>query len=384
MTRLLFITLCLALTSALLPDSVSAKIAGKNVVLIHGFQLHQLENTDRNIHYDFKRDGEHYWRNYWQRHAEAIISWDSAGRLKGNVRKQVWDQFAEIYNSKKCAEGCFFVTHSTGDLVMQDLLNVLMDGSANSQFKTDIKQSTWSQNFKLLATIDFAGAGGGSEIGRISFNRRKGKKATGILEDLVPTTARQNYSRAHDVPRLRFVGGGELNYTRRENEKFWKSFFNGLTFFATGAIANQWAEDRLPGMDDGIVAAHSACGAKKANSYWSCVTNIDRWGNKKTVGNGIESWELHPNHFPVIMGPRLEHGQGIGNPYGPLVGKDDPKIKKLLVPALSFAHKKRPDQEFTFTPLEQSEGRNKVAIKNYQSYAHMSELVRSRTFVWNR
>ena len=285
--------LCLALLGVTL--GAQAKLAGKNVILVHGFR-----STDLN---DYPNDSQlqslatQYWSAFWGSRAEAKIYWSSADRISGGVKDKVKAQFTSIQNSGLCTAGCVMVTHSTGDLVARYALKNL---SAWGIDKT---------KFKILAVLDMAGAGGGTEIADVAiavsegsglvnsaqrwaiqqfmgFTPKQGQM--GVLTDLQPNNAR-NLAVGNDVyPRLRFVGTG--------------SQYAGVT------------KPFILGSDDAVVPLHSACGASTKGAYDSCSKTVANNGEVKSISAAPSS--LWYNHYVVLMGEKTSHGGAINNDTG--------------------------------------------------------------------
>jgi len=195
-----------------------------------------------------------------------------------------------------CANGCIFVSHSTGDLVTRYIID---------------NQALWLQNaglqpLNIVATFDFAGAGGGVELADLAVNVAGGSglidgalrlalslwlgqmpspSNIGVLNDLRVNTARQLAAFPDSrVPRLRFVGAG--------------SDFLG----ATGAF--------LPGEDDGVVASHSSCGSASVGSFNSCSRSVAFDGKLTSVSGPTR---FMPYHYPMLMSEGYSHSDVIAN-----------------------------------------------------------------------
>jgi len=272
------------------------QLAGKNVILVHGFQAADLENPPSDQEID--QNGADYWRAFWLSRAEARVDWGSHERVEGGIAQKAFDQLVEISQQGLCANGCVLVTHSTGDLVARHFLD---------------NQERWLTNagvepLDVVAVLDFAGAGGGSELADVAVNAANGgvlgwlgetaldaflgtsdPERLGVLNDLQPAVARNIATSPNNIPRLRFVGGGSADS------------FN-------------WARaPLLPGEDDGTVAVHSACGATQADSYDSCVSDLALDGELTSVD---APGSLYFNHFPVVLGGDTNHGAVIDNTTG--------------------------------------------------------------------
>ena len=240
--------------------SSSASIDGMKVVLVHGFQAEDLNDGNRSSkasqygsynNYLKHRAENVYWDGPWKNKADASIWWDSKERITGGIASDVKSQIKSLSsNSSFKGKPILLVTHSTGDLVVRHALK---------------KLSSWgvsTSNFKVMAVMDFAGAGGGTEIADIAndvangsgsvnsaqkaainafmgFTPEQGK--LGVMTDLRPSNARGINSGSSAYPRLRFVGTG------------WD--YAGAT------------KPFLSGMDDSVAPLHSACMASSAGAY---------------------------------------------------------------------------------------------------------------------
>ena len=285
------------LTAALLSGHSYAQLAGKNTILVHGLQTLQLLQDEVSSQ-QVSRDGEAYWEDIWGPLGDDRLDWSAKSRLDGDTAQRAYDKVIEWASTGFCDAGCIFVTHSTGDLVTRYVLD-------NQDIWTE---AAGLQPLNVLAVLDFAGAGGGSELAQlaldVSGNRnwltapilaaveaflgfRITNEELGVLEDLRPTVARQTATAPNSVPRLRFVGGG--------NE------FLGVT----GPF--------LPGTDDGVVTLASACGGVNANGVDSCVNNRTLSGRATSVSAPPA---LLVNHYPVLMGDSTGHLSTISDRRG--------------------------------------------------------------------
>ncbi len=272
-------------------DNVSAKLNGKNVVLVHGLQTKHLTGAPDQA--GLRRDANEYWAKYWAPRAEAILYWSANERISGGIKDSMRAQIKRLESQGTCAAGCVFVTHSTGDLVTREVLSRLRQWGVNPN------------RFRVLVTLDFAGAGGGSELADLSVNLIEGsgllnaaaKEAVrlflggvpsrddiAVLYDLRPTTARSIATHNLPVPRLRFAGAGT-------------EFLRATKIF-------------LPGKDDAVVAMHSSCGARYKSSYDSCSRSLRSNG----VLRGADApSSFYFNHFPILMGDKTDHFEAITN-----------------------------------------------------------------------
>lgn len=280
-----------------LAASASAQIGGKNVVLVHGFQAGDLSSPP-GTGTEISRRGAAYWSAFWGGRAEARIDWPSDGRIEGAIAQRAFDELLRISRAGTCNAGCVFVTHSTGDLVTRHLL-------AN--------QARWLSNagaqpIPVLAVIDMAGAGGGTELADLALQVANGggllnlalkaavKAFTGIdpqpgklgvVNDLVTTKARTLSTSPNSVPRLRMAGGGVdmLGIT--------KPFIRGA--------------------DDSVVPVHSSCGASSAGTWDSCVSSIGLDGKLSSQSAPSSRYYMH---YPVVMSAGANHGDFINNNTG--------------------------------------------------------------------
>ncbi len=284
-----------------------ASLDGMKVVLVHGFQAEDLNTSNRSSKtsqygsYDnyLKYRAENvYWNGPWKAKADAYIWWDSNERITSTIATDVKNQIIALSNNTNFkGKPILLVTHSTGDLVVRHALKRL---------------SSWgvsTSNFKVLAVMDFAGAGGGTEIADIANDIANGsglvnsaQKAAinafmgftpeagklGVLTDLRPSNARGIDSGSSAYPRFRFVGTG------------WE--FAGLT------------KPFLRGMDDSVVPLHSACMASSIGEYDSCSKTIANNGVIQSVSKAPGS--IWSNYFPILMGEKTHHGGSIGSQTG--------------------------------------------------------------------
>jgi hypothetical protein len=271
-----------------------AKLAGKNVVLVHGFQPGDLLNPPASTSVEIN-NANNYWSAYWGSRAEATLYWNSNQRVSGGIKDSIKSQLQSLAAQGTCSNGCVFVTHSTGDLVLRYALTKLGQwGISTSQLK-------------VLTVLDFAGAGGGTEIADIAVSISQGsglvnsaQKAAidlflgfsfdaddgvGVLNDLRPSTARATAVSNNNYPRLRFVGAG------------WE--YLGAT------------KPFISGSDDSVVPLHSACGAASKSSYDSCSQSITTEGVITSVSAAPSS--LWFNHYPILMGDDTNHSEAINN-----------------------------------------------------------------------
>ncbi len=286
------LVLCASLVT---PLSSIAALGEHPVILIHGFQASQLQTKPD--HDTVIKEGANYWQGFWLSKADDRIDWPSQERIAGNVSTDyIWPKLKELSKNNTCENGCILVTHSTGDLVARYLLD---------------NQENWLTNagltpLNIIATFDFAGAGGGSELGDLAINISEGSgylnaplkyamtkwlgevpnsQNTGVLNDLKVTNARQLAPLPDNrVPRIRFVGKG--------------SDYLGST------------SPFLPGKDDGVVSSHSSCGSSQSGSFTGCSSTIAFNGNVAHQAKAVTNFI--PYHYPLLMGDDYSHSGLIG------------------------------------------------------------------------
>lgn len=272
----------------------NAQLAGKNVILVHGFQSYQLEEKPGDA--ALQANADRYWSAYWGARAEKAFYWSSADRISGGIKDKIRAQVLDAARNNLCVDGCVLVTHSTGDLVTRYMLRNLNNWLTSAGLPTN--------RFKVLAVLDFAGAGGGTEIADIAVAISEGsglinsaqrwavelamgfrpeQGELGVLYDLQPNTARNTAIFNGPVPRLRFAGTG--------------TNFGGVT------------KPFISGADDSTVPLHSACGAASKGAYDSCSRSVQPNGVLTSVSAAPSS--LWYNHYVVLMGEKSDHGQVI-------------------------------------------------------------------------
>ncbi|KDM91147.1 hypothetical protein [Photobacterium galatheae] len=280
----------LSMAAVLMTGSAQAALNDYAVVLVHGFQADQLKSKPGSA--QVATEGAEYWQEFWLARADARIDWPSHERIEGKIATDyLWPKLKELSQKGTCQAGCVFVTHSTGDLVTR----YLIDNQANWLLNAGLEP------LNIVATYDFAGAGGGSELGDMVVNVAEGggawnatlryalslwlgeipdRQNTGVLNDLRVANARQLSALPDSrVPRLRFAGDS--------------SDYLGVT------------SGFLPGHDDGVVASHSACGASAAGDFSSCSVHVAYNGKLATQSDGVS--RFMPYHYPLLMGEDYSH-----------------------------------------------------------------------------
>jgi len=266
--------------------SAQATLAGKNLILVHGFIPDHL-NT-RPSQAEQVRQAPEYWQDFWAARAEGFMVYPSHERVQGRIKDVMRAQFLELQNNGKCAQGCVFVTHSTGDLVLRDAL------SRFGQWGID------SNRVKVLSVIDLAGAGGGTGLADLAVSTAATRgpitgvvrtiagavlgvnfvpERLGVMNDLRVANARSIAQQNNSIPRLRVVGAGDAFV------RITKGFIRGY--------------------DDSVVGFHSACGSRRAAEVRSCSDSVRSNGQLARVRFGPGAL-LH-NHFPIVMSDQADH-----------------------------------------------------------------------------
>lgn len=284
----------LAATVLLAAGQTQAKLAGHNVILVHGFQPGNLTHAPADDA-EIVQNGHDYWSSFWHQRADARFDWSSTERVEGETAVRLYNKAVELSQSGFCQQGCVLVTHSTGDLVTRYFLEHQEDWLSGNGY----------QPLNILTVIDFAGAGGGTELADAAvsvansdswytYPMRAAVEAwiggelsperLGVLNDLQPTVARNLATTPNRIPRLRFAGAGNEYYG------------------VTGAF--------ITGTDDGVVPTHSSCGAVQPLAYDSCSANVTFSGKQESVSAPNA---FYYNHFPVLMGENIHHGGTIND-----------------------------------------------------------------------
>lgn len=298
---------CIFLWLCLMPLA-QADIAGKNVILIHGFNPFQLINppTDNG-----QADAAAYWQTVdpaFKRDDGGltnIIHWPSNRRLSGSggIISIIQPQLSALLQEDYCRDYCVIVTHSTGDLVTRFLL----------KNKQSIFGSAMADRFKVAGVVDLAGAGGGTELANYGVGIANGINYAsdiisalldyagfsvhyglnvGVMNDLQPSVARNHATNAIPaIPRLRVAGTGDEFYG-----------------FATHPL--------IKGSDDSVVPLHSACGAASASSYHSCSRDTRIDGKLTYVSAAPAASDLYDFHYPILMSEELPHNSMQANHTG--------------------------------------------------------------------
>jgi len=112
------------IAAMLVSINAHATLAGKNLILVNGFRAGDLQQAPTS-EAQLQALSEEYFSEFWTSRAEAHHFWSSADRVTGGIKDQFRRHFEDLEESGLCADGCIYVTHSTGDLVLRDALSRL-------------------------------------------------------------------------------------------------------------------------------------------------------------------------------------------------------------------------------------------------------------------
>lgn len=286
--------------------TANAQLAGKNVLLIEGFQPQHIAAPPED---EGLADGLATWANYEPALTDSatsrILYWPSHYRLQGagGIAALISSELKPILESGFCDDQCIVITHSTGDLVARYLL-------AN---KSSLLGSALASRFKVAAVIDMAGAGGGTELANVAVDLTKGVNTgagfaeallafagfnfelgmnPGVMIDLQPSVARNTaVNKIPAIPRLRIAGSGDEIYG-----------------FMTHPI--------IKGNDDSVVPLHSACGAADDGAYDSCVKDLRMDGRVTSISKAPSLSQLYDYHYPIILSATTPHNDMQANKTG--------------------------------------------------------------------
>lgn len=344
----------------------AGKLAGKNIILIEGFQPQHVFLSRTND--AGKRFGYLYWNKfslfnggngaikvanpsatgliaqnlptlqdasgnnfnmfdtsrtpvYYSDASAHILHYDSSYRLEGStgIGKTVADQLKALFTAKPnfCNDtgGCVVITHSTGDLVMQYI----------EDNKASLLDSTTQSRFNVTAYLDTAGARGGTEGATILY------ELANLMQTLANNTilSPEQQDQVDDINDWLnfFMGSSGVKYLAPG-----KQFNSGVLYNLQPTVARNiglanpsniphlrvaGAGDELygfithlfiKGTDDSVVPLHSACGASQANAYDTCVSNRTLDGKVIAFGNAPSATTgLYRLHLPFIQSETLRH-----------------------------------------------------------------------------
>ena len=359
----------------------AGKLAGKNIILVQGFQFQHVFIS--RTHDEGKRFGYNYWNRfglfnngngaikvasptgitlldqnlpllkdasgrkfnmfdtskqpvYYSDANAKILHYDSTYRLEepngqGNgikIARQLNQLFAEDPGYCARTNGCIVITHSTGDLIMQYL-------EAN---KATLLDNNARNKFDVLAYVDLAGARGGTEGATVLYELAN--LLNSITSSTVLSPSKQaEINVANDWLNLLFGSRG-VEYLAPG-----KHLQSGILYNLQAHVARSTTlanPDQIPhlrvasagdepygfithlfikGHDDSVVPLHSACGSSRDGSYNSCVRNRTLDGKVTWFADAPSS--LYPYHFPFIQSESLRHNghqwDDRGNRMAPLI-----------------------------------------------------------------
>ncbi len=265
------------------------------LVLVQGFQPSTLGTPV--IATQVEEKGTAYWNEFWGTRSQVRIDWPSQERITGRIATDyVWPKLRQMSIDGTCNSGCIFLTHSAGDLVTRYILD---------------NQALWLTNaglqpLNIVASFDFGGAGGGSELADMAVNLASGSglidqagriamslwlgttptpETLGVLNDLRVNSARQLAPFPDSrVPRLRFAASAS-------------DYLGATSLF-------------IPGEDDGVVSSHSSCGASTPDSFDSCSRSVAFNGKLANQSRGVANFL--PQHYPMLMSAKYSHAAVVG------------------------------------------------------------------------
>lgn len=364
--------------------ATAGQLAGKNIILIQGFQFQQVFLS--RSHDGGKRFGYNYWNkfglynngngavqvgkpwgitlkdqnlpklkdskgefNIFDTSREAvyyndanakILYYDSSFRLEEKngqgvgtkVAQQIKNLFKADPNYCKRTNGCIVITHSTGDLVMQYI----------ESNKSTLLDSATRNAFDVLTYVDMAGAGGGTEGASWLFG--VAKILNGLTKNSVLSPENQNdIDNANTLLNLLF-GSKNVSYIE-PGKHFQTGILEDLQVHEARNMKRVNA-DRIPklrvasagdepygfvthlvirGHDDSVVPLHSACGSSYAAAFNSCVWNRTLTGKVTLFADAPHDY--YPHHYPLIQSDQLRHNghqwNDKGNTMVPLMGNGE-------------------------------------------------------------
>lgn len=325
----LILVACITLASSFTHAQYTGLAGKKNVILIHGLHLEHLfdpsgegVNIIGHPNYEAKQDAVSYWDqfnpafidhnagvNSAGETIDNILHWPSTYRIEDPDETQrdiailMYEQLNELIGSGYCYDennpsfGCVFITHSAGDLIGRYILDN----------KSTMVDQAHQSKFKIHASIDMNGSGGGTALATLyvkainlvnltldeiealaewfGLELNFEELTAGVQVDFQPTVARNIGfdNAAPNIPRLRIATSGDETF--------------GTT---------KWL---MEGDSDSIIPLHSTCGAAEANAYYSCVKNLDMDGHVTHVHHAPTKDQLYDYHYPLIMSDTISHNE---------------------------------------------------------------------------
>ncbi len=345
----------LALGCMLLVLAMHQSVLAVNVVLVHGYssQTYNYDftglNSDLGAESDLltnssesawgvvdkkgnKKSGN--WEDLLSRYGAKYmhLPWDSKEVLtlknphNPYSDRPGWEKIAERYlriiETGHCDDGCVLITHSTGGLVVDTMLSKAYAYRYSSDVRLKSYYKVWQ---KTVATIQVASAGGGTTSANMSSDQMmtECKKIiplpliahAQLLNRLVAwllTKTANGWDVKHpfhsfascDNPRetLGVIMDLRLENARRINGAD-NTRIPSFMISGDGMVDLPILKPFLKGVDDGVVAMHSACGGNKVGRYDSCSSSMNARGELKRQ----KAPTPHKYHYPYIM-TREGHG----------------------------------------------------------------------------
>lgn len=343
-TKFAYTLLCGLATMFMSLGAQAGKVAGKNVLLLHGFNPSHVINvpdTDKAID-----DALSYWEtfriyNNGKGSPEGlmglgeddeyvrVLHYPSSAQLEAPTQIQgrgnldgvgliVARQLRDLIDADFCVEQCLLITHSTGDLVARyvfDNINSLLDDDR------DFEQY-------IVATIDMGGAGGGTELASIGHPLLNGMDTgIGFAKDLI--------AKFLNIDRDRLTFGDlypGIMYNLQPNvaRHAATQYFPAIPRFRIATTGNEvygfLSKLVIKGGDDSVVPLHSTCGSSRQRAYDSCDRQIKMNGEIRRVRKAPSLDDLYPFHYPLIMSETMPHND-LFKALGPSNEYPDLKVK---------------------------------------------------------
>jgi hypothetical protein len=353
----------LMLLSLSFAGAAHAKLGGHNVVFIHGFQPDHLASrpTYEEAQFQLDEDGNikidpvtgypvSVDRGLLPDSiVDARLNWRAQNRIEkdgGLIAKDLFQRALELQTQQSiCVDSCILIVESAGDLVGRHFI----------ENQADWFEAAGVPPFNILATIDFVGAGGGTELASfgvffgqdfiitpaigdiittLAIGWQDFSDDGGVVEDLAVSTARNiatDYN-AHGMPRFRISVNGPV--LARDQ------------LIVGGTIIDEALGLLMRGANDGVIPAHSSCGSQKPEILESCSNEIGydgHIGHHNGPGSREFLWQhrsnLFPNYYPIIMSNHYGHL----NSSGPHRGSSSPVMNNFSVDGFAIemdVHKK--------------------------------------------
>jgi len=334
-----WISSLLCVTAVVFSSAANAQLAGHNVIFIHGafwqedlidkpsyeeiqFEHDEAGNIIINAHTGLPIARDRGLSEALDEIVDARLNWGGQHQIEDNGGQIAIDIFrrAMEYQTQQqiCVDACILLTFSAGDLIARHFLE---------------NQQAWFEArgvppFNVIATIDLAGAGGGTEAANWAMAWAQGipvadwiadamlsligfdhfSENAGIIEDLTTNAARNIATDYHGlgIPRLRISVSGT----------------------APGNLAGKGLGPLIVGADDSLIPAHSSCGVQRPAAIESCSSTVGydgKLGRHDGPGAQVLWWRrpaLLPNHFPIIQSNAYGHHNLTGEHRGPATSVD--------------------------------------------------------------